>query len=163
MKGRIKAGEGTLIGNAGESYVLGELLKRGIVAGLTPRNTRAFDILAKKNNKFVGIRVKTKSHEYREWQYSFKKDRSIHLELSKNGDFTILVTLSMQIKDMKFFIVPTIQIDKWLREGFKKWVETPGKNNRPHNPENKKVHLLEDKHATELEKKYLNAWDTLFK
>jgi hypothetical protein len=34
MKGRIKAGEGSLIGNAGEHYVMAELLKRGIVAAL---------------------------------------------------------------------------------------------------------------------------------
>ena len=30
MTGRVKAGEGSLIGNAGEHYVMAELLKRGI-------------------------------------------------------------------------------------------------------------------------------------
>ncbi len=50
MPGRIKAGEGTLIGNAGEYYVVAELLKRGVLAALAPRNAPAFDILAVKGS-----------------------------------------------------------------------------------------------------------------
>ena len=46
MPGRIKAGEGTLIGNAGEFYVAAELLKRGIIAALAPRNAHSLDIVA---------------------------------------------------------------------------------------------------------------------
>jgi hypothetical protein len=46
-KGRVKAGEGTLIGNAGEHYVVAELLRRGIVAALAPRNAPAMrDVVA---------------------------------------------------------------------------------------------------------------------
>ena len=63
MKGRIKAGEGALIGNAGEYYVMAELLKRGIIAALVPRNAPSFDILATSNNRNIKIRVKTKSQE----------------------------------------------------------------------------------------------------
>jgi hypothetical protein len=36
----------SLIGNAGEYYVVAELLKRGVIAALAPRNAPAFDILA---------------------------------------------------------------------------------------------------------------------
>jgi len=64
MKGRIKAGEGPLIGNAGEYYVVAELLKRGIVAALAPRNAPSFDILTTRGNRTVKIRVKTKYQEY---------------------------------------------------------------------------------------------------
>ena len=70
--GRIKAGEGVLIGNAGEYYVIAELLKRGVVAALTPRNTPAFDVLATKGNRTVRIRVKTKSAQYSIWQWQVK-------------------------------------------------------------------------------------------
>ncbi len=48
--GRIKAGLGTLIGNAGEFYVMAELLKRGVVAALAPRNAPGFDVLATKGS-----------------------------------------------------------------------------------------------------------------
>jgi hypothetical protein len=40
-KGKIKAGEGTLIGNAGEYYVVAELLKRSVIAALALRNALA--------------------------------------------------------------------------------------------------------------------------
>ncbi len=101
MKGRIKAGEGSLIGNAGEYYVVAELLKRGIVAALAPRNAPSFDILATRGNRTVKIRVKTKSQEYSVWQWAVKKDGSIFRNLSKDGDFTVLVDLAMATKDLR--------------------------------------------------------------
>jgi len=161
MKGRIKAGEGVLIWNASEYYVMAELLKRGIIAALAPRNAPSFDILATRGNRTVRIRVKTKSQEYPIWQYSVKKDGSIFRDLSKNRDFTVLVDLAMATKDLKFYIVSTYQINKWLKKDFKEWVKTPGKNNRPHNPENKKRNLSQEKYARELST-YLNQWEKLW-
>jgi hypothetical protein len=120
MKGRIKAGEGARIGNAGEYYVVAELLKRGIVATLAPRNAPSFDILATKENRTVRIRVKTKSQEYSDWQWVAKKDCSIFRNLSEDGDFTVLVDLAMETKDLKFYVVPTYQIEAWLKEDFEK-------------------------------------------
>jgi hypothetical protein len=161
MKGRIKAGEGALIGNAGEYYVVAELLKRGIVAALAPRNAPSFDILATRVNLTVKIRVKTKSQEYPIWQYSVKKDGSIFRDLSEDGDFTVLVDLAMATKDLKFYVVPTCRIDVLLKKDFEEWVRTPGKNNRSHNPTNKKRNLSQEKHAHELSKS-LNQWEKLW-
>jgi len=161
MKGRIKAGEGAFVGNAGEHYVMAELLKRGIIAALAPRNTPSFDILATRDNGTVRIRVKTKSQEYPKWYYSAKEDGIIFRNLSIEGDFTVLVNLTMETKDLKFYIVPTYQIDVWLREGFDEWVNTPGKNNRPHDPTNKIRHLIQEKYAQELNK-CLNQWGKLW-
>jgi len=161
MNGRIKAGEGLLIGNAGEYYVVAELLKRGIVAALAPRNAPSFDILATKENRTVRIRVKTKSQRYSDWQWVTKKDGSIFRELSKDEDFTVLVDLAMETKDLKFYVVPTHQINVWLKEDFEKWVRTPGKNNRPHDPTNKKRNLSQEKYAHELSR-YINQWEKLW-
>jgi len=161
MKGRIKAGEGALIGNAGEYYVMAELLKRGIIAALAPRNAPSFDILATRKNQTVKIRVKTKSQEYPIWQYSAKKDGSIFRDLSKHRDFTVLVDLAMAIKNLKFYIVSTYRINKWLNKDFEEWVNTPGKNNRPHNPENKKRNLSQEKYSQELGK-CLDKWEKLW-
>lgn len=162
MKGRIKAGEGALIGNAGEHYVMAELLKRGAIAALTPRNVHAFDILATCKDRAVKIRVKTKSQEYEDWQWQTKKDGSIFRDLSREGDFTVLVDLSMDTRDLKFYAVPTPQVDHWLREVFKKWVKTPGKRGRPHNPANRKRTLNMKMFPGEIER-YLNRWDELWK
>jgi len=161
MRGRIKAGEGALIGNAGEYYVVAELLKRGIIAALAPRNAPSFDILATRSNRTVRIRVKTKSQEYPIWQYSAKKDGNIFRDLSKDGDITVLVDLTMATKDLKFYIVSTYQINEWLKKYFKEWVRTPGKNNRPHDPANKKRNLNQEKYARELSK-CLNQWEKLW-
>ncbi|MBA7500645.1 hypothetical protein ES704_03405 [subsurface metagenome] len=161
MKGRIKAGEGALIGNAGEYYVMAELLKRGIVAALAPRNAPSFDILATRGNRTIRIRVKTKSQEYPIWQYSVKKNGSIFRDLSEHRDFTVLVDLAMATKDLKFYIVSTCRINKLLNKDFEEWVNTPGKNNRPHNPENKKRNLSQEKYAQELGK-CLDKWEKLW-
>jgi glutamate/tyrosine decarboxylase-like PLP-dependent enzyme len=159
--GRIKAGEGSLIGNAGEYYVVAELLKRGVVAALAPRNTPAFDVLATKGSQTVRIRVKTKSDEYSDWQWVVKKDGTIFRALSDHSDFTVLVNLAMDNRGLRFYVVPTTTIDQWLRGDFDEWLRTPGKHGRAHDPTNTKRHLTEEKHAKDLAR-YLDTWDSLW-
>ena len=72
MSGKIKAGKGTLISNAGEYYVIAELLKRDVIAALTPRNAPSFDILATKDCAMARVRVKTKSQEHDVWQWRIR-------------------------------------------------------------------------------------------
>lgn len=162
MAGRIKSGEGTLIGNAGEFYVAAELLKRGVVAALAPRNAPAFDILATRGTKTVRVRVKTKSAEYTDWQWVVKKDGEIFRDLGKKDDFTVLVNLTPETKDLKFFVVPTFRLNGWLVGDFEKWVRTPGKNGRPHDPANKKRHLNYPRFADQLAP-YLHNWEGIWK
>jgi len=161
MSGRMKAGEGSLIGNAGEYYVMAELLKHRIIAALAPRNAPSFDILATKGNRSVRIRVKTKSAEYSVWQWAVKKDGSIFRDLSEQGDFTVLVDLAMETKDLKFYVVPTHQINAWLKRGFEKWISTLGRNNRPRSKTNPKRNLNQKTYARVLSE-YLNQWDKLW-
>jgi len=162
MNGKIKAGLGTLIGNAGEYYVVAELLKRDVIAALTPRNTPSFDILATKGNHTIRIRVKTKSQEYRVWQWSAKRDGAIFRDLSRDGDFTILVDLAMETKELKFYIIPTYKIDSWLKDDFDKWLKTPGKKGQQRSPTNPKRNLNEDTYSKKLST-CLNKWDDLWK
>ena len=161
MPGRIKAGEGTLIGNAGEFYVAAELLKRGIIAALAPRNAHSLDIVAAKGTRTARIRVKTKSAAYDDWQWMIKKDGTIFRDISRSGDFTILVNLSEDTKDMEYFVVPTHTLNKWLTDDHNTWVKTPGRNGRPHNPENKKRHLSLPKRINSL-LPFRNSWDSLW-
>lgn len=161
MTGRIKGGEGTLIGNAGEFYVAAELLKRGVVAALAPRNAPGFDILAAKGEKTIRVRVKTKSSEYTDWQWAVKKDGSIFRGLSRKNDFTVLVNLTPETKDLEFFVVPTSELNEWLVSDFEAWVKTPGKNGRPRNPTNPKRHLNYPNFAKRL-KLHLHNWVLLW-
>jgi Holliday junction resolvase-like predicted endonuclease len=50
-------------GNTGEFYALAELSRRGWTAAQTARNTRIYDILARKDEQQVTIRVKTKTSD----------------------------------------------------------------------------------------------------
>lgn len=162
MAGRIKGGEGTLIGNAGEFYVAAELLKRGVIAALAPRNAPAVDILATKGTRTVRLRVKTKTAEYTVWQWAVKKDGKIFRDLGEEDDFTVLVNLTPETKDLAFFIVPTHQLNTWLVDGFKKYVDTPGKNGRPHDPSNPKRNLPYPMIAKDLDQ-YRDNWDAIWK
>ena len=162
MSGRIKAGEGTLIGNAGEYYVVAELLKRGVVAALAPRNAPSFDILATRAGKMVRIRVKTKSEAYTDWQWSIRKDGSIFRDPAPTADFTVMVNLTEETKNLDFYILPTTILHEWLTNDFTTWVNTPGKHGRPHDPTNKKRHLNFPRYADRL-KQYRQYWDLLWK
>jgi len=162
MSGRIKSGEGSLIGNAGEFLVAAELLKRGVIAALAPRNAHSLDIVAAKGTKTARIRVKTKSGEYTDWQWSIKKDGKIFRDIAKERDFVVMVNLTEDIKDTDFYVVPTHLVDKWLKKLHKIWEDTPGKNGRPHSLTNTKRHLADTRQA-DLLKPYLNNWKSIWK
>jgi len=159
MPGKIKSGQGTLIGNAGEYYVVAELLKRGIVASLTPRNTPAFDVLATKGDKTVRIRVKTKSEEYDIWQWAVGKSGNIFRDISDFGDFTILVNLAQSNRDLAFYVVPTAKLDSWLQADFARWLATPGKRGQQRSSKNPK-RTLSFKKAVLVQ--YRDNWDQLW-
>jgi hypothetical protein len=159
--GRIKAGEGTLIGNAGEFYVAAELLKRGVIAALAPRNAHSLDIVAAKEQKTARIRVKTKSEAFDEWQWMTKKDGSLFRDVADGADFTVLVNLAMNTANMAYFVIPTKILEQWLIEDYQEWVRTPGRNGRPHDGTTKKRNLNGRKYASRLSS-YLNNWDSIW-
>ncbi len=161
MTGRIKLGEGALIGNAGEYFVIAELLKRGVIAALAPRNAPAFDILAANKEKNIRIRVKTKTEEYDVWQWSVKKNGSIFLYLQTEDDFSVLVNLTNETRNMEYFILPTSLLNNWLVADFEKWLSTPGKNGRPHANTNPKRNLEFTGSVNKLEP-YRNNWGILW-
>lgn len=161
MVGKIKAGYSSLVGNSGEHYVVAELLKRGIVAALTPRNTPAIDILANKGTQTARIRVKTKSEDYDDWQWVIKQDGTIFRDMHMTADFTVLVSLTEETKNLQFYVVPTSHVDAWLKEDHDCWVNTPGRWGRRHDPANTKRHLNINKRRRDLES-FLDNWDIIW-
>lgn len=157
MSGRIKKGEGTLIGNAGEYFVTAELLKRGVIAALAPRNTPGFDLLAATPSGAIKIRVKTKTEEYDAWQWNAKADGSIFIGLSDTADYIVLVNLTLETKDMDYFIVPTHLIDEILKRDFHNWVTTPGKKGQQRATDNKR-RIMHYPKVREFLEPYRNNW-----
>ena len=160
MAGRIKQGQGSLIGNAGEYYVMAELLKRGWIAALAARNAPDFDILATKDGQMVKIRVKTKTEHFDPWQWAAKKDGSIFRNITQAGDFTVLVNLTEDNQQMDYFILPTGMLDQILKDDFQVWLNTPGVRGQPHNPGNVKRNLSYTKYQ-EFLAEFQNAWECL--
>ncbi len=140
---------------------MAELLKRGIIAALAPRNAPGFDILATKGGKDVRIRVKTKSEEWPIWQWSAKKDGTIFLHLDQGRDFTVLVDLAEDFRNLRYYIVPTATLDVWLREDHAAYLRTPGRNGRMHSADNNKRHLHQEKHAAMITP-YCDRWEMLW-
>jgi hypothetical protein len=157
VPGDIKSGRGPLIGNAGEYYVMAELLKRGVVAALAPRNAPDFDILATKDGKTVRIRVKTKSEAYDIWQWVIKKDGAVFRNVAVQGDFIVLVHLAKDVQNMQYFIARTQDVAAWLRQLMDDWLAKPGKYG-PHDPESKKRHLS----LSEFRDRLSTDWDMLW-
>ena len=100
-------GLGTLIGNAGEYFVVAELLRRGWIAALAPRNAPGFDILATLAGRTVRLRVKTRSAAKADkWQWTAKADKTIFPDLlESDDDFTVLVTLPQELKERPAYYI----------------------------------------------------------
>ena len=121
MPRQAKKGLGTLVGNAGEYFVMAELLRRECVAALAPRNAPAFDILAARGEHTVRIRVKTRSAAKADkWQWHAKADKTTFRELGEpDNDFTVLVTLPEDARERPaHYVVPTACVDErlWWRQ-----------------------------------------------
>jgi hypothetical protein len=134
--GEIKEGKGTIIGNAGEYLVVGELLKRKIIAAPAPRGNPGFDVLATDGTNSLNIRVKTKTEASDSWVWVCKKDkqRTLFKNLRNQSDFIVLVDLKDPQTSPEYYIFPTIELDKRLRDIFDYWVKSPPKRGKPHDP-----------------------------
>ena len=161
MAGEIKQGLGTLIGNAGEYYVVAELLSRGVVAALAPRNAPGFDVLATKEERTVRLRVKSKREQYTDWQWVVKKDGAIFRSLCAHADFIVLVNLAGDRTNLGFWIVPTRVVDKWLRDDFANWLATPGAKGQQRSAANTKRHLNFPRFEERLGP-FREAWNSLW-
>jgi hypothetical protein len=154
--GKIKEGKSSIIGNAGEYLVVGELLRRGIIAGPAPRNAPNFDIIATNTNgtKFLNIRVKTKETS-NSWVWMTKKDGDIFKYLHEENDYTVLVDLRTNEQSPEYYIVPTSQLNSKLKEIFDLWIKSsPKRGIKSHNINNRMRRIGEKESHWE----WLNIW-----
>lgn len=108
------------------------------------------------------IRVKTKSSDFSIWQWVAKPDGAIFRGLSATSDFTVLVNLTEETRDLEFFVVPTTVLDDWMKHDHKRWLERPGKRGQPHSKTNRKRHVDQKKRA-ELLEPYRDNWQSLWR
>ena len=155
-------------GNTGEFYALAELSRRGWAAAQTARNTRVYDILARKGSRQVAIRVKTKTSDARVFQWNAKEDGRIFAEIGKD-DYCVLVDIPESDEEFpQFYIVPTQLLHNWLSADFTSWLRTPGKIKAQHSPSNRRRLFYMDDDTTRTAhgyrtklKPYLANWQIL--
>jgi hypothetical protein len=96
-----KRKSGIPTGNAGEYFVMGELLRRGFDAQLADRNTRGYDILVAKEDGGQMHRVQVKTVRSQPWYI-----RLADFEGARLDGITIYVLLGSEKakKDVRFFI-----------------------------------------------------------
>ena len=119
-KGDIKAGKSTLIGSAGEYFVMGELLRQGWLAGLTPRGARDFDILATKEHRTIHVRVKTKTADSKLFRWNLRDDGKVFRAPIRNDDFCVLVDLGGTAPE--YYVIPSQQVEIKLQQIRKEWL-----------------------------------------
>jgi hypothetical protein len=157
------------IGNAGEYFVQAELTRRGWTATLAARNSRAFDILAKRGEQNASIRVKTKTSAFKLFQWNAKANGEIFLEMTPKQDFCALVDIPEEgAQGPTYYIVPTPIVDKWLKDDFNMWVTTPGAKGQQRAEDNKRrIFYVDDEpgklsHGYKIKlSPYLGAWHLL--
>ena len=143
------------IGIAGEFFVAAELTRRGIVASLTSKNTKAIDILAsnKDGSKSVSIQVKTSnSQKINKWMMTEMSEK-----ISSDNLFYVLVNMN-EGEMPNYFIVPSVYVAEKLKTDYLKWINTPAKNGQKHNPTTMRTFVF----ASEEEMlKHKDAWQLL--
>lgn len=139
------------VGNAGEYFVAGELERRGFSVAVPMSNVELFDILAidrdNIENQFA-IQVKTNHSNNAEWMLSEKNEK-----INEKNIFYVFVKLNDK-DNPSYHIVPSAIVAERIKEDHKKWLQTPGKNGKPHN--DNKMRKFKD-----VNNEYLDAWDLL--
>ena len=141
----------TLTGVAGEYLVAGELSRRGWIASITLRNTKGVDILVTSEDdlsRSVGIQVKTNRSSKPQWLLNKKAE-----EVSNPAVFYALVRL-MDGGVPQYHIVPSTVMAKYISQGHREWLVTPGRGGRPH----KDTPMRQFKDPAD---EFLNRWDLL--
>ena len=140
-----------ITGIAGEYFVAGELSRRGFMASITLRNNDSIDIHASwpENNQMFAIQVKTSQNMGRSWPLGQKAE-----SLRADNLFYVFVILKGDMERPDYFIVPSKEVAKHVKEGHQAWLNAPGKKGQQHkdNP----MRQFADKEGLLLER-----WDLL--
>jgi len=118
-------------GSASQFFIAGQLCRRGLVAVVTMGNTPNTDILCSnvEGTKFVHIQVKTYVPGSRTVSVGKKAEKDY-------GDNFIWVLGGIphaeSEDDFEYYIIPSSEVSKNVKQSHKLWLETPGRDGNPH-------------------------------
>jgi hypothetical protein len=123
----------TIIGAAGEHYVMCQLLRRDLIAALAPSGVPNADIVVtdKVGDRLFAIQVKvrTDAGDPDAWQM-----RAKHEELVSPSVFYSFVDFGRSLTAQpKCWVVPSNVVANVLKLSHQKWLATPGARGQAHN------------------------------
>ena len=126
----------TIVGAAGEYYVLSQLLRRGWIAALAPDGAPNMDIVVtdENNSKLCAIQVKTRRDIGHDKGWHMKRK---HETMSPADLFYVFVDVGKQPSDpTTCYVLPSQVVADCIRQCHQVWMDTPGKGGRSHKDSN---------------------------
>ena len=121
-------------GSASQFYVAAELCRRGLVANVTLGNCPNVDVLCtnKEASRFVHVQVKTFVPGSRTCSVGKKAEKDFG-----ESFFWILAGIPEpgQATDFLYYVIPSLEMSKNIREQHEVWASTPGKKGQKRNGE----------------------------
>lgn len=141
----------TQSGISGEYFVAGELSRLGYIASLSLKNTQGIDVLATSHDasRQVAIQVKTNQGDGSEWMLGEKAERML-----ADSFFYVFVRLH-GLGQPEYFVVPSKEVAKYVRDSHRRWLRTPGLHGQKHRDTPMR------KFAAGPDSKYKDAWHLL--
>ncbi len=127
-----KVSQSSLLGAAGEHYVMSELLRRGYIAALAPQGVPNVDIVVtdQTGKKLCSIQVKARRDIGSDGGWHMKAKHE--LMDSKHLFYCFVDFGKSQSAAPKVYILPSMKVAEVLKVSHEKWRTTPGKNGQPH-------------------------------
>jgi len=149
-------------GNASQFFVAGELCRRGYSAVVTLGNTPNTDILCSniEGTRFVHIQVKTYVPGNSTCSVGLKSEK----DFGENFFWILGGIPQPQSKSgFEYFIIPSTDMAKNIKEAHELWLRTPGRNGQAHNQTNiRTVHIPPYKSFSGWDiSKYRERWDLI--
>jgi hypothetical protein len=117
--------------NSSQFFVAGELCRRGYTAVVTLGNCPNTDILCSNvdGTRFVHVQVKTFIPGSRTCSVGIKAEKDYGANF-----FWILcgIPLPEQLAAFEYYIIPSKEMAKNVKEAYELWLKTPGKNGQAH-------------------------------
>ena len=153
------ASDSSLLGAAGEHYVMSQLLRRGYIAALAPQGVPNADILVSdlEGNKRCSLQVKTRREIGSDGGWHMKPK---HETLISSNLFYCFVNFGIAVTaEPKAFVLPSAKVAEVISSSHISWLSTPGKRGQIRNDSNVR-RLLPDYANSYLGKHnpYPNGW-----
>lgn len=123
----------TVLGAAGEHYVMCQLLRRGLIAALAPAGVPNADILVSDDigDRLCALQVKTRREKGSDggWHMKIKHEQTVSDSL-----FYCFVDFGRSLTDQPAcFLVPSSVVADVLTRAHRTWVSSPGKGGTKRN------------------------------